>query len=435
MTVVVGGGWSGLAAAVELARRSLPVTLIEAANDPGGRARTITHRGEALDNGQHLLIGACTNVLELIRMLDLDEAALFKRRPLELRICDRAHPELRLRLPRLPAPLHLVAGIALASGLSMRDRLAALRLRAVLRAPVAGPDRSVAVWLHELRQTPRLIDGLWRPLCLAMLNMPIETASARIFARVLRDAFSSRVADSDLLLARKRLGALLPEPALRYLEAHGGHVIAGRRVVSLDIADDRVVSVTLDDARRLDAAGVILALPPYAAARLLAPHPGTRALAARLDAIGYAPICTICLEYPDSIRLPLPMIGFTGGLAQWAFDLSITGKPGWISIVVSGDGDHLRLDNETLAARVAGELADRYPAWPPPVSMHVLREKRATFACSVGIEDRRPAMHTPLTNCMLAGDAVANGLPATLEGAITNGRAAARAIAEGAIPA
>ncbi len=429
MNVVVGGGWSGLAAAVELARRGLPVTLIEAATDPGGRARTILHRGEALDNGQHLLIGACTNVLDLIRTLGLDETALFERRPLELRVHDRVHPDLRLRLPRLPAPLHLIAGIALASGLSMRDRRAALRLRAVLRAPLTGPDRSVAALLRELRQTPRLIDGLWRPLCLATLNTPIETASAQIFARVLRDAFSFRAADSDLLLPRQRLGALLPEPALRYIEAHGGRVFAGRRVESLDIADDRVVSVTLDDARRLDAAGVILALPPTAAARLLAPHAGSRALAARLDAIAYAPICTVCLEYPHTIRLPLPMIGFTGGLAQWAFDLSITGKPGWISVVVSGDGDHMKLDNTALARQVIAELSDHHPDWPSPLAAHVLREKRATFICDAGIEGRRPGIDTPLANCLLAGDAVANGRPATLEGAIANGLAAARAIA------
>ncbi len=435
MNIVVGAGWSGLAAAVELTRRGQPVTLIEAAATAGGRARTISHHGETLDNGQHLLLGACAHVRYLTGVLGLDESALFDRRPLDWTLIAVGQAGLRMRLPRLPAPFHLLAGLSLAAGLSLRDRLATLRVRVLLRAPLTGPDRSVATLLAELRQTPRLIDGLWRPLCLATLNTPIESASARVFARVLRDAFTHRRADSDLLLPRKHLGALLPEPAQHYLQARGATILMGRRVTAIDIDDDRITGIRLDDGRRLAAGHLILAVPPVAAARLLAPHQATAALAARLRALEHAPIITITLDYPPAVRLPQPMTGFTGGLAQWAFDHAIADRPGRIAIVLSAAGDCLRLDHETLAARVAGELATHFPDWPPPAATHVIREKHATFACTVGIEDCRPPMRTPLTNCLLAGDAVANGWPATLEGAVVNGLAAARAITEPTPPA
>jgi uncharacterized protein with NAD-binding domain and iron-sulfur cluster len=56
----------------------------------------------------------------------------------------------------------------------------------------------------------------------------------------------------------------------------------------------------------------------------------------------------------------------------------------------------------------------------------VVKEKRATFAATVGQEMRRPRARTDLAaNMALAGDWTDTGLPATIEGAIRSGRSAA----------
>ncbi|MEO8039735.1 MAG: FAD-dependent oxidoreductase, partial [Betaproteobacteria bacterium] len=54
---IIGGGWAGLAAAVELADADIQVTVLEAAEVLGGRARRVEFDDHVVDNGLHILIG------------------------------------------------------------------------------------------------------------------------------------------------------------------------------------------------------------------------------------------------------------------------------------------------------------------------------------------------------------------------------------------
>lgn len=429
MNIVVGGGWAGLAAAVELARHDGPVTLIEAGTELGGRARRVRQGKRRGDNGQHLIIGAYRELLRLLAVTGVDEASLFERRPLELHLHAPASDDrLRLRLPRLPAPLHLIAGLMTARGLSLAEKGQALRLCLALRTPSGGPDCSVAELLRRHGQSNTLVSRLWEPLCLATLNARVHEASATLFRRVLNDSFAQRRADSDLLIARGDLGAQFPDPAQRFILAHGGRILTGTRVTGLVDDGGRIAAVTLADGTTLPAAHVVLALPPPACERLLRPLPAMAELTARLAAIDSAPIATVYLRYPPSVSLPFPLMGLLGTTAQWVCDLAVAGEPGWMGVVISGSGAHTRLTREALVTRIGEELAALRPDWPAPIEGYALREKRATFFATVGVEALRPGPATPCPNLHLAGDATDTGYPATLEGAVRSGVAAARRI-------
>ena len=109
---VAGAGWAGLSAAVELASAGVSVDVFEAARVAGGRARRVTLDGVDLDNGQYILLGAYRETLRVIRLAGANPDALFLRMPLEL-----VFPgEFALKTPRLPAPLHLLAGLVSAHG-------------------------------------------------------------------------------------------------------------------------------------------------------------------------------------------------------------------------------------------------------------------------------------------------------------------------------
>src|SRR5687767_2804015 len=126
---VIGGGYAGMAAAVTLAGQRVPVTLYEAAKTLGGRARRVDHRDTPLDNGLHILIGAYTETLRLMRQVGADPGELLLRLPLTWIV----HERFRLRAASLPAPLHLLAGLAMADGATLADRVGAagfmMRLR------------------------------------------------------------------------------------------------------------------------------------------------------------------------------------------------------------------------------------------------------------------------------------------------------------------
>lgn len=428
MNVIIGGGWAGLAAAVELACNGYPVILIEAAAELGGRARRVRQGTREGDNGQHLVIGAYRELLRLLDVIGVAEESLFDRRPLDLWMRSPRGDDLRLRLPRLPAPLHLLAGLLAARGLSLSDRLRALRLCLALRlAPKAPGDCSVAELLKRHGQSAALIARLWEPLCLATLNARPAEASAGIFRRVLIDAFTHRRADSDLLIARADLGAQFPDPAKHYILERGGRIITATRAIRLIEEAGRLAAVELDDGTIIAAEHGVLALPPAACARLLRPHPALAGIADRFAAIGSAPICTVYLRYPPGVSLPQPILGMLEGMGQWVCDLAITGRPGWMSVVISGSA-HGEMTQEELIERIGGELAALFPNWPAPLEGHAVREKRATFFATVGVDALRPGSATPWPNLHLAGDATATGYPATLEGALRSGVAAARRI-------
>jgi len=433
---VVGGGWAGCAAAVALADAGHAVTLYEAARTLGGRARSVEAHGRQLDNGQHIMLGAYDATLKLLRRVGIDPRQALLRLPLQMRY-PPAQGLMDFVAPRLPAPLHMLAALLKARGLAREDKMALARFSTSARWMdwQLNEDCSVAELLERFDQTPRLIRQMWRPLCLAALNTAPEQASARVFLAVLRDSLGAKRAASDMLLPRLLLDALFPVAARRHIEGHAGRVVTGARVDALAHEDGRWRVTTAGGCVKFD--GVVLAVAPWQAAGLLRALPGLEPLCARLDGFAYEPISTVYLQYAPAVRLPLPFCALLdepgqGAWGQFVFDRGQldAGQQGLLAVVISGASDAAALPREELAAAVAAQLAAAFgnDALMQPAWHQVITEKRATFACTPGLE--RPGNATPLPGLALAGDYTACDYPATLESAIRSGLAAA-AVATG----
>ena len=446
---VAGGGWAGCAAAVELARQGCQVTLFEAARSLGGRARGVEVRGLALDNGQHILLGAYRESLRLMQRVGVDEKAAFLRLPVQMRY--PGNPEsgggMDFVAPRLPAPLHLALALLRAKGLARADKLALARFNSAGRwmGWQLDNDCTVAELLDRFDQTDRLVRLLWRPLCIAALNTLPERASANVFLAVLRDSLGARQrAASDMLLPRLPMGALFPEPAGAWLEGQGwGHTVRlGVKVAALARDGDDWLVQTGAEAppERFDA--VVLATPAPVSAALLASLPDSAELAGQLNALTHEPIATCYLQYAPGTRLDLPFYALLDDPAanrwgQFVFDRAQLDpvQDGLLAVVVSAAGDAANLPREQLAAAIASQLAQDFgrPELAAPAWTQLITEKRATFSCTTGLV--RPSNTTPLPGLVLAGDYTAGDYPATLETAVRSGQAAATAIrAYGALP-
>ena len=397
---VIGGGWAGIAAAVELTATGVATTLFEAGRVLGGRARSITVDGQTLDNGQHILLGAYGETLALMRRVGADPDLLFERRPLQ--VIDNSG--FRMVLPKLPAPLNVAWGLLTAKGVGWSEKLKTAFWMERIKADgfqLQG-DLSVAVWLDQAGQTGRLRRHLWEPLCLAALNTPAERASAQLFANVLRDSLGSPKREAtDLLIPRVDLGRLLPEPAGRWLEIHGTQLKLGTRIDQLE-SNGEGFSVAGEQF-----SAVILATAPQHLAKLWP------TIAASYE---YEPIATIYLQFDRQTSLSFPLINLLGKHGQWVVDRS----NGLLACILSGHGAWETLSDEALAHALHQELAI-----PQAVRWHkVIREKRATFSCRP--HTQRPLATTDHPGLWLAGDYTWAEYPATLEGAVRSGLHAAR---------
>ncbi|HEY8067796.1 MAG TPA: hydroxysqualene dehydroxylase HpnE [Burkholderiales bacterium] len=391
---VVGAGYAGMAAAVTLAEQGVPVTVFESGPVPGGRARRVTTEGRELDNGQHILIGAYSELLRLMRLVGVPPSALL-RMPIDLRYADGF---------RLRGALDLL----FSAKIPLRESLGAMRFLISLKKKSfrLPEDISVAALLRRHGQDGVLGHYVWRPLCISALNTPPEQASAQVFATVLRDSIAGPAGASDFLLPKVDLSRLFPEPASAFVSRNGGEVRTNTPVRELS-------------ALRKEFSAVIVAVGPHQLKMLLpdgAPE------------YAYQPIYTCYLQYPEQAALGSPMLGFSKGLVQWAFDrASLTGERGLIACVISAQGDHQQLTKEELAAACHRELKAALPGLPDPQWSRVIAEKRATIACVPGIKEIDLKKNEE--GLFLAGDYLDPDYPPTLEAAVRSGiRAAAKLI-------
>ncbi|HEY9103921.1 hydroxysqualene dehydroxylase HpnE [Chitinimonas sp.] len=419
-TAVIGGGYAGMAAAMTLSTAGCPVDVYEAGPVLGGRARRIEVDGLALDNGQHMAIGAYGTLLGLMQEAGVAEADAFVRLPLELDVLDGPERAMRLACPRLPAPWHTLLGLLRAKGLSWAERTSAIRTMSLARLQGwrLKQDCSVADWLAQQRQSTKLVRCLWEPLTLAALNTPIASASAQILLNVLRDSLAADRAASDFLIPRCDLSAVFPEAAGRYISARGGQVQCGAMVRHLR-RDKHGWQLDRSEANYEQ---IVVALPPHRLNMLTLPDGMSLPTLADWH---WQPICTVYLRYPAGTRLPRPMQGMVGTTAQWLFDRGqLCNQDGLMAAVVSAEGPHQQWEQRRLAEVVAAEVARSFPALPAPLWQRVVAEKRATFDCRPGL--LRPGNATSLSSLVLAGDYTAGDYPATLEGAVRSGVAAAQ---------
>ncbi|MDO9434410.1 hydroxysqualene dehydroxylase HpnE [Hydrogenophaga sp.] len=443
---IVGAGWAGMAAAVEAASRGADVTVFEAARTLGGRARALAASlpdgtPVTLDNGQHILIGAYADALALMQRVGLDLSQALMALPLALPHIDGSGLQTPAWATRWPAPLDALAAIATARGWGWGERLALLRtaMRWQRSGFACAPERTLAELCAALPR--RVNQELIEPLCVSALNTPAEEASAAVFLRVMRDSlFGKGFAGfnaASLLLPRTDLSQLFPDAAATWLHAQHGpssRLRIGTRVGTLrPLGAQWVLGHELGE-DTFDAVIWATAASPAAKAIAQAADDCDDATAHTLQAwahcardLPFTAITTVYAWGPEA-RLPLPMLALRpepdahAAPAQFVFDRAQLhphdpSAQGLLAFVVSASSD----EREDLQTRVLQQAAHQLGLTTlQPVQTVV--EKRATFACTPQVV--RPAQSIA-PGLWAAGDYVQGPYPATLEGAVRSGLAAA----------
>jgi squalene-associated FAD-dependent desaturase len=386
---VIGAGLAGLAAACRLTERGEHVILHEAAKAAGGRARSYfdSQLNCRIDNGNHLLLSGNTATMEFLRRIAMLESLTGPKNPVFPFIDLRTGERWKLRLNSGRFPWWVFVPSMRVPGTKIGDYFSLLKLRR------AGVDDLVE---NLVGGAGALYHNLLEPLAIAALNTPPDIASALPMRAVLAETIERGGACSIPRFPKIGLSESFVDPALAWLDARGADIRLGSRITAIDPAQKTV-----------------LAVPPWVAGELV---PGL------VVPDAYEAICNLhfkCRIDPGEAGF----WGFVGGTAEWAF-----AKGEILSVTLSAANRYNATDNATLAAWVWADLMTAFGLSGDIPEHRVLREKRATFAATPAQLGRRPMTRTGSGNLVLAGDWTDTGLPATIEGAIRSGNAAALVI-------
>jgi squalene-associated FAD-dependent desaturase len=450
---VVGGGLAGVAAALRCADAGLTVTLLESRARLGGVAGSFTRSvqadsaaGElAVDTGQHVLLRCCTAYRDLVARLGAADLILLQER-LDIPVLAPGAAPARLRRTGLPAPLHLGAALLRYRHLSVADRFrlarAALALGRVDRTDPATDARSFGDWLAAHGQGPRAVDALWDLVGIATLNARAGEASLALAATVFQLGLLTDAAAGDIGWATAPLGAIHDDAARRALAAAGVEVRRSAKVRALvqDGTDPdgrwRVLVGTTDGEEELVTDRIVSAVPPGPAERLLPAGalPLPEGWAARL---GSTPIVNVHVVY-DRRVLDSPFAAGVGTPVQWVFDRTAQSgaaavygpRAQYLAVSLSAADDLARLPAAALRERFLPALGALLPAAREAVVLEsfVTREPHATFRGAPGQAAFRPGPRTARPGLYVAGAWTDTGWPATMEGAVRSGEAAAAAL-------
>lgn len=432
---IIGGGWAGLAAAVQLCKHNCNVTVFESSPQLGGRARSISWNNLTLDNGQHLMMGAYQQMIECLNTIQADTSQLFKQLPHRMLMLNSQNGEIAfdLKLPTYPAPLHLLFGVLNTPSLSISEKILLLiRFNKLLNTPIKT-DISVTQWLSNAKLPEQYRINLLEPVCLAALTTHPQQASAKAFQSVLQQIFNAPAEFTDLLIPTTDLGNVFPALAEKFILQQGGEIKTRCKVQQLLHDNTQIHSIQVND-EVMNFDQVILATPPSVTAKLLNDIPACQQIGKQIKQLKFEPVATLYLQFKTPVSLPYPMIGLMNGLSEWVFERATSGHNDILAVVISAQGEHLKLAEDKLIKTVYDELSNVIENLPELLNSKFIIEKRATFQCHPNVDKYRPGINTSLRNLKLCGDYVyieennQPGLPSTLEGAVRSGVKCAQSI-------
>ncbi len=452
--VIAGAGAAGLAAAVALSGAGAKVALLERKPFFGGRAYSYAHPAldEVIDS-QHVLLGCCTNLIDLcnlsgasrhIRWYDSitflepgTEASSSETKPSRRSdIC----PGL------LPSPGHSALSFLRAPMLSLADKSRiALGLLDFLRAYPTIDDEPFSAWLQRTHQTDRAIRHFWEPIIVGTLNDTFDRCSTRYAGQVFHESFMKSAEGGRLGIPSQPLSEFYSSVA-RLAEHQGTSLHLRCSIDRIEQLPGSVWKVTASDGTIHRAPNLLLALPFEQTARLLTTLPDAsehrQRIVPSLAHFTHAPITTIHLWFDRTIT-DLDHAALLDTRIQWMFNKTLIRRfetsqaatPGqYLELVISASFPELQQPREEILAAALAELARFFPGVRAAklLKAGVLKEARATFSVTPGLDCFRPAADAPGDGLYLAGDWTLSGWPSTMEGAVRSGRLAAESIARAA---
>jgi squalene-associated FAD-dependent desaturase len=430
--IIIGAGAAGITAALHLVKNNCHVILIEAKEKPGGRLNSLTDAktGDVIDNGQHLLMGAYHNFLEVLKNLKTDNLLFIQNRLYIPFYGFNFYDELS---SKLPGKIGFISAFLKLKHISVKSKLNLMFLLFKIQYNLISFDTlTCELFLKNNNQNNEIISFFWEPLVLATLNCGIKKAPASLLVTVLKKAFLTESNNSKMILSKVGLSKLV-SPIMKYLIENNSEYLGNTKVKSLIINDCICKGVILNDGTEIHSDYIISTVQPNVLLKFI-PESYTD-YKTKLSLYQYSPIISVYLWFDNNI-FDFKFAGIINSKLHWIFNKRKINEnsnkeyPGFITLVISAANEFINLNSNEIKDICINELSEVFPDFKKIKLLHfrVIKEKMATFEVNPVIEIIRLSNITPIKNLFVAGDWTNTKLPATIEGASVSGKTAAALI-------
>lgn len=432
--VIVGGGLSGISAAIWALKNGMRPIIFEKSSRLGGRVSSLYAKDakKKIDIGQHVLSASYKETKKLLSIIgSLDKIQFQKRLNINFKL--DANLSLPFRSWPLPAPAHFFLPLILCPKIPWKERR--VMLKWILKFGKFSKSQlekmTVSEWISEMGESPFLQKLIWEPITIATLNTPVHLASSYLLHQVLNTAFLSSYFTSGLGIPMDFLDEIFANPAQSYITENGGSIYLRSEVKQLIAGTDNIQAIQINGKEIFETPNLVLATPPDGLAKLVSGLPGMgNGLLSSLKKFEYAPIITINLWFSQAIDSNLP-VAFVNSPIQWLFELPNLdhGSPIYgYTMVISAAFKEVQLDQQELMSLVEREFERFFDkniySDLNLLNYKIVKEKRATILQSRQVLGLRPELDLKFDNLHLAGDWINPDLPATIESAVLSGKKA-----------
>ena len=420
--IVIGGGFAGLSASVDLAENNFEVTLIEASPKLGGRAYSVEDPSfSSFDNGQHIFMGCYDETLSFLEKigsysnLDIQES-------LSIPFVRPGGNIYKLAAKRKFYPLNILHAILNYQALSLKERFKVIDffLDLICCYSCDLRERTVKQWLDCKRQSDNSVKSLWEIITVGALNTRTESASAEIFSEILKTIFFTGKGSSKIILSKVGLSELYCTPASDFITERGGKINLSERAIKFTTKDKRITGVISDKYEYRDFDAVLFAIPAYALEKISS----ETKCDISIPQLNYSPIVNVHFLLNKN-PFTEKFYGLIGSEIHWVFN-----HGSYITAMTSAADNLIGLDVEKIYEFFTSELKKYFPIFHKEniISSKVIKEKRATFIPDVSSNEKRNSFKESIGGMFVAGDWTSTGLPSTVESAVSSGRRAAQGI-------
>lgn len=436
---IIGGGLSGLSAAVRLVHDGASVALFEHAAYLGGRCYSYTDpaMGDTVDNGQHVLLSAYRETMRYLERIGSRQFLDRNNFP-SLYFHDPEKGFIEFDMRRSFGPMKVPRGLLNSPLLKATDRikLSGLALEFIRWTPENADTlrhRTVDQWLEGHGQSRESRMRFWHPLSISIMNELPDKACSLPLANALKIAFFQSPEDATVVIPSVGQTDLYVKPALRYLEEQGAKIFPQTEAVTVCLPDGTAAAVALRNGDIIKAGSIISAVPFHGLVKILPNALSGIESYASLQRFESSPIISVHLWFERSF-MEQPLLGLLGKTTQWLFNRSMLldgehGREtkGYCSATISAGHTLVDQSKEEIIRKVLEDVHAVFPRQKTGALVHsiIIKEKRATLSITPETEVLRPGARTPIGNLFLAGDWTATGLPPTIEGAVLSGHIAA----------